>query len=504
MDVPLAVGIGLIASFIQSLGLTIQRRSHVQNQRLPESQRQSEWRRPLWVAGFVVFLSANISGTLFQIGTLPVVILAPLGAVSLLYNALLARVMLDAIFSWHMLTGTCLIALGATMVGYFGAVPHAPLALEDLIELYKRPPFVVIALIYILIFALILTMAHFTEYQMTWQPLYTLRRRRRTRFGLRRYLPMPSLATVAEVSENSSGIATPIQEHTNDEERLLRSDIQNVKRMYGTLPQIPHVPDYGATTPHPSSLLDLPSAKPTILALAVAYSSASGTLSGMCLVIAKSGVDLLILSLQGRNQFSSWLSWFLVTVLFAAAILQLWYLHKSLKLADPMLIAPLAFCFYNIASITLGLVYFNDAAYLSWLSVLMIVIGTVCLLAGVWIISLHRQNDTSAPPPNVPVGTAEPSSHASGPSLSYTSRRVPSALCDHKASRSSPSISLDRSLQTGIEQTDAAPTQHRSSWLTMLAERGLSVGLSASSPGFHVETQHQRNSMQQGTKAPPV
>ena len=99
MDVPLAVGIGLIASFIQSLGLTIQRRSHVQNQRLPESERQSEWRRPMWIAGIVVFLSANISGTLFQIGTLPVVILAPLGAVSLLYNALLARVMLDAIFS---------------------------------------------------------------------------------------------------------------------------------------------------------------------------------------------------------------------------------------------------------------------------------------------------------------------------------------------------------------------------------------------------------------------
>ena len=89
MDVPLAVGIGLVASLIQSLGLTMQRRSHVQNQRLPETERQSAWRRPMWIAGFVVFLSANISGTLFQIGTLPVVILAPLGAVSLLYNACL-------------------------------------------------------------------------------------------------------------------------------------------------------------------------------------------------------------------------------------------------------------------------------------------------------------------------------------------------------------------------------------------------------------------------------
>jgi len=493
MDVPLAVGIGLIASFIQSLGLTIQRRSHVQNQRLPESERQSEWRRPMWIAGFVVFLSANISGTLFQIGTLPVVILAPLGAVSLLYNALLARVMLDAIFSWHMLTGTCLIALGAIMVGYFGAVPHAPLTLAELMELYKRPSFVAIALVYTLVLAAVLTMAHFTEYQLTWQPLLTLRRRRRTRFGLRRYFPVPSLATVAEVSENSSGVATPTHKHPDSEERLLPDDIQHVKRMHGTLPQNPHIPDYGAVTSPSSSLFHMPNARSTVLALAVAYSSASGMLSGACLVMAKSGVDLLILSLQGRNQFSSWFSWCLIMVLSAATMLQLWYLHKGLKLADPMLIAPLAFCFYNVSSITLGLVYFNDAAYLPWLSVSMIVLGTVFLLAGVWTISLHRQNDTSTPLPPDPIEATEPSSHVSGHALS--SRRMPSALSGHKANRSSSSISLDCALQRGIEQTDAAPTQHRASWLTMMAERGLSVGLSASSPGFHVQSQYQRNSM---------
>ena len=492
MDVPLAVGIGLVASLIQSLGLTMQRRSHVQNQRLPETERQSVWRRPMWIAGFVVFLSANISGTLFQIGTLPVVILAPLGAVSLLYNALLARVMLDAIFSWHMLTGTCLIALGAIMVGYFGAVPHAPLTLAELMELYKRPPFVAIALVYTLVLATILAIAHFTEYQLTWQPLLTLRRRRRTRFGWRRYLPVPSLATVAEVSENSSGVATPTHKHLDSEERLLPDHSQHAKRMHGTLPQNPHIPDYGAV-PSQSSLFDMPNARSTVLALAVAYSSASGLLSGACLVMAKSGVDLLILSLQGRNQFSSGFSWCLILVLFAAAMLQLWYLHKGLQLADPMLIAPLAFCFYNVSSITLGLVYFNDAAYLSWLSVAMIVVGTVLLLAGVWALSLHRQSDTLTSLQPDPIEANEPSSHVPGHALS--SRRMPSALSGPKANRPPSSISLDYSLQRGIEQTDAAPTQHRTSWLTMLAERGLSVGLSASSPGFHVQSQHQRHSM---------
>ena len=209
--------------------------------------------------------------------------------------------------------------------------------------------------------------------------------------------------------------------------------------------------------------------------------------------MAKSGVDLLILSLQGRNQFSSGFSWCLILVLFAAAMLQLWYLHKGLQLADPMLIAPLAFCFYNASSITLGLVYFNDAAYLSWLSVAMIVVGTVLLLAGVWTLSLHRQSDTLTSLQPGPIEVNEPSSHVSGHALS--SPRMPSALSGPKANRLPSSISLDYSLQRGIEQTDAAPTQHRTSWLTMLAERGLSVGLSASSPGFHVQSQHQRHSM---------
>ena len=89
-----------------NVGLTIQRRSHLHNERLPEEERRSEWHRPLWVAGFIVFLAANISGTIFQIGTLPIVILAPLGAVSLLYNALLARALLDDFLSQHMLLGT--------------------------------------------------------------------------------------------------------------------------------------------------------------------------------------------------------------------------------------------------------------------------------------------------------------------------------------------------------------------------------------------------------------
>ncbi|KAL4402428.1 magnesium ion transmembrane transporter [Malassezia pachydermatis] len=563
MDVWVAVGIGLIASFIQSLGLTLQRRSHLQNERLPAEERCSEWRRPLWVTGFVVFLGANISGTLFQIGSLPVVILAPLGAVSLLYNAFLARIMLNDLLSQHMLTGTCLIAAGAIAIGYFGTVPHAPRSLEDLIALYHRPAFVALALLFSLVFISLLTMAHLTEWQLTWQPPADVHKsfvRRRYRTGFRRFLTVPSLATVAEVSENSSGIATPFATSNIDDRvhRFSEGDINAVKKMHGTLPSDPRVSKpihYGAisrsqsrrlsspsvteetepsqagssTDPMASrTALDMPAHRPTVLALAVIYSSVSGTLSGVCLLMAKSGVDLLILSLQGHNQFRSWGSWSLVILMLLAALLQLWYLHKSVKLADPVLVAPLAFCFYNISSITLGLVYFDDVAQLSWTSMFMVMLGTMVLLCGVWVISLDRSGpdtteedatfwgpgwqdpisyDATNSPPCIDVEqqetvTSPESTSSSGSShlpplvLPSTPRRPTSGPSTPTSKPRSLSISLDHALTEGMHTTDHAhmKSTHQPTLYGILVERGLSIGISPSSPGFHVHARRRVSS----------
>lgn len=114
--------------------------------------------------------------------------------------------------------------------------------------------------------------------------------------------------------------------------------------------------------------------------LGIAYGSASGTMSGLCLLFAKTGVELLILAIVGgKNQFKRWESWMIVLALLICALLQvsrsarlgqrrpcvcmsdgsscyqLWYLNKSLRLVGPTLICPLAFCFYNLSSIFNGL-----------------------------------------------------------------------------------------------------------------------------------------------------
>lgn len=97
--------------------------------------------KPL-IRAAVIFFSSNVLGSLFQIASLPVVILAPLGAVSLLWNALFARFLLGDFFSPWMLLGTILIAGGAVLIAVFGIVPEGTHSLEDLLQLFRRPTFV--------------------------------------------------------------------------------------------------------------------------------------------------------------------------------------------------------------------------------------------------------------------------------------------------------------------------------------------------------------------------
>lgn len=46
ISVAVGITVGLLASLVQSLGLTIQRKSHIQNHALPEESRKPDYRRP--------------------------------------------------------------------------------------------------------------------------------------------------------------------------------------------------------------------------------------------------------------------------------------------------------------------------------------------------------------------------------------------------------------------------------------------------------------------------
>uniref|UniRef100_V5EKB0 Uncharacterized protein n=1 Tax=Kalmanozyma brasiliensis (strain GHG001) TaxID=1365824 RepID=V5EKB0_KALBG len=494
-SVPTAIILGLLASFIQSLGLTIQRKSHLLNESLSPARRVTEWRRPLWLVGFAIFLIANVGGTVFQIGALPIVMLAPLGAVSLLYNAVLARFLLNDLLSKYMVMGTLLIASGAVLIGYFGVVPSPPHSLDELLDLFARPTFVAFATIFTFVFVGVLTVSHLAEWQL----------------------------------------------HS-------RAHRPASKRDYGTLgpssrkrkkPDVPRL-DLASLEPR----VDAETLRSTKLGLAVAYGGASGTLSGACLLLAKSGVELLMLTFAGENQFGRYQSWLLLGILLAAALLQLWYLNKALKLADPTLVCPLAFCFYNTSSIALGLVYFDQVGELAWYDVVLVALGTAVLLGGVWTVSLHSSDDSDSLEERQPLLSSSPSveegmlangAGVAGPhlppvSISPSTFDIPPLASPEELlptlpseggttpkrrnSTRRPSIRLDfpdlfsptrtpdLERNTSPDQSAVEEVGRRKPSLSALLEHGLSIGISPSSPGFHLQPRSPSLTRATGRRAP--
>ncbi|KAG8749046.1 hypothetical protein FRC12_013602 [Ceratobasidium sp. 428] len=350
VSVALGITIGLLASFVQSLGLTVQRKSHLLNQACSEEDRRPDYRRPLWLIGFGIFISSNILGSIFQIASLPVVILAPLGAVSLLWNAFFARLILGDVFSKYMVIGTIFIATGAVLIAVFGIVPEPTHSLDDLLHLFRRPIFVVYFTLLGSAVLIALVITHVAEWRLT----------RQGAIRLDESVPTPPLS--------------PIRGDAPTDCDSERSPLFDRK-----------------PSPPPHLVVPCPTShQRTATLIAISYASASGLLSGMCLLFAKSGVELLVLTVAGQNQFWRWESWILVLGLGIFALLQLWYLHKSLTLADPTLVCPLAFCFYNLSSIVNGLVYFDQISMLSALQLTLVILGIFILLGGVWAVSIQQ------------------------------------------------------------------------------------------------------------------
>ncbi|KAI8066032.1 hypothetical protein BDF21DRAFT_345889 [Thamnidium elegans] len=122
--------------------MAFQRKSHLLNDKLALELRKNSFKRPLWVTSFTTFLVANIIGSIFSIGYLPIVILAPIGAMGLVFNAIAAKIVLGDPFLKKTVIGTCLIVIGALLVGLFGVIPEPDHDIDDLIRLYKKPAFI--------------------------------------------------------------------------------------------------------------------------------------------------------------------------------------------------------------------------------------------------------------------------------------------------------------------------------------------------------------------------
>lgn len=285
--------------------------------------------------------------------------------------------------------GTILVAGGAVLIAIFGVVPETTHTLEDLLELYSRPAFIIWTSLQAAILLLILGSAHWSE--------ATLEKRLQSL-----YIALPTTDDEDEDANSQPSTPPTQQGNRNGQQAILRNTSRRNRRWstppaylalnvepldgaenashpqnsvnHSELPQIEtsrkangllhsrKVTFGGNSYQTAASLLtdtsftpetgfrsgiakeqhgsfykrglrngDESSIRPMLpqdkadsirLWLGIAYGSASGTLSGLCLLFAKTGVELLILTVVGHNQFTKWQSWMIVLALLLCALLQ--------------------------------------------------------------------------------------------------------------------------------------------------------------------------------------
>ncbi|KAK3671512.1 hypothetical protein LTR78_008611 [Recurvomyces mirabilis] len=139
-SVAIGILVGLLSTCIQSLGLTLQRKSHILEDEKAHNNHSASparpaYRRRRWQVGMLIFLLANIVGSSIQITTLPLPLLSTLQASGLVFNSILASLLLKEQFTIRTGYGTLLVAGGAVLISLFSALPEPSHNLDQLIAL---------------------------------------------------------------------------------------------------------------------------------------------------------------------------------------------------------------------------------------------------------------------------------------------------------------------------------------------------------------------------------
>lgn len=337
---------GLLSTSIQSLGLTLQRKSHlIEDAKDAGEIRTPPYKRRKWQLGMFMFVMANLIGSTIQITTLPLPVLSTLQASGLVFNTAFATLLLGEPFTHFSLVGTILTCSGAALIATFGAIGEPAHNLRQLLDLLGQRDFIIwmvgtmIVVVATILFAHVLKM--WSSHKHITQSLPKSERPRSTSTSSR-------------------------QQHT-----------------------LSH--SFTAQLPQPLKVR----LHRLRLVRGLSYALISGILSAHSLLVAKSAVELLVRTIvDHKNQFNRFQSWLILVALLFFALTQLYYLHLGLRLCSTSVLYPFVFCVYNIIAILDGLIYFQQGSRLSALHAGLVALGTVILLLGVLALS-WRLDDTT-------------------------------------------------------------------------------------------------------------
>ena len=375
--------IGLAFSFLAALGLNLQKLSMNREAKKPKCKRRPTIRQPLWVIG----LSLITSGSLLDFvafGMAPQSLLAPLGALSLVWNLLIAPLFNKEKLTRQNLVATAIIVFGTLLTVIFASHTTPTYTLEDLTALYYQPVMIVYM---VCIVSFLLFMAE--------------RLRRIEKFVLKN-------SNSSVDSEDSEAAGLTLLKENSDE----GTDSDSSSQSDDPFPSSPSTPSKSKKRPKLIAPMNI--AKLAMrasrgsaanvhddMSRIICYGGLAGCFGGLSVLLAKSTAELVKNVMTGSESgaFSHFQPYLIVISMAFCLVSQITILNAGLSKFTALLMVPVYQSFWNIFSVLGGIIYFQEYRDLETHAAVLFLAGILTTLGGVFYLLKERVDEIDGKSP---------------------------------------------------------------------------------------------------------
>ncbi|KAF9119152.1 hypothetical protein BGW39_000525 [Mortierella sp. 14UC] len=347
LDFVIGFAVSLIASIMNAAGLNLLKLDHVRNSALSTERQRNECGRPMWHVGLYLYIASQLAGSTIALNFLKTQWVAPLGSIALIFNFVFAKILVGTQITRQDVYGTVVVMASVVWIVVFGGMNSSgdieeTMTLTDLKMLFARIFFIIyFSILNGIIFAFLgLGMYAYWAISLddeSGQLRKNMKARLTQLLGTNRFARASGLTL-----EGDEGLAAEARD-------------QRLKKV-----------------------------------VAMIFSACGGLLASETLLLAKSGVKLITSTLAGDNQFTDYLSYFILFVLVFTAILQVYCLNTGLKLYDSVLVVPTFYGFYTAFGLINSTIYLDQLGdYEPWV-LLLVLIGIGALIYGVKMLSAPK------------------------------------------------------------------------------------------------------------------
>ncbi|KAI8799869.1 hypothetical protein BJ742DRAFT_717401 [Cladochytrium replicatum] len=350
-----------------------------------------------WYLGLGLYIVTQMFGSIVALIFISPIVLAPLGSSGLIFNVVFSTIFFGTTITRADWWGTLLIVFGCSLISLYGnAEEGGRRTIDDVIRLYGRLTFIIYFAIQnafaLSIFALVKYMER--------SALSSDKAAETTASSQAPTESTPLLKNRSSVNAdgqpNGTASKRPSQIATSGQSSRQRGSLTPGTQSAALLTPLSATFSFTGALPPIQTwrgvLARLRLWRHSIIAwilsnLGTLLAVAGGIMASETLLLSKTGVELLIVSIIGsENQFQGLFSFLVLIILVLTIVVQLYCLNRALYHATPVLVIPLFFTLFTCLSIVGSMIYFDSLSKFAVRDLVAMCAGLGLIIGGVWML----------------------------------------------------------------------------------------------------------------------